>query len=69
MDPDGGNLSRLTNASGVNRYPAWTPDGKRIAFTSNRDGTDEVHIMNVDGSGVTRLTKSAAPAALDSWRR
>ena len=40
-----------------NAFSAWSPDGTRIAFTSNRDGDFEVYTMNAaDGSDVRRLT-------------
>ncbi|MDF2771006.1 MAG: TolB protein, partial [Geminicoccaceae bacterium] len=51
------------------RFPTWAPDGNRIAFTSDRDGDDEVYVMNVDDTGHVRLTQSAALDVLDSWRR
>src|SRR6266513_1051978 len=35
---------------------AWSPDGTRIAFASNRNGGDEVFVMNADGSVITQLT-------------
>lgn len=41
-----------------NSQPTWSPDGKRIAFISSRDGGEEVYIMNSDGSGQTRLTNN-----------
>ena len=40
--------------------PAWSPDGARIAFYSERDGNAEIYVMNADGSGVTRLTNSSS---------
>jgi len=51
---------RLTNSSGVNLSPSWSPDGKMIAFTSYRDGNNEIYIMDEDGSGQTRLTNNQA---------
>ena len=36
-------------------YIAWSPDGSRIAFSSDRDGNDEVYVMNADGSGLRPL--------------
>ena len=39
-----------------NWHPAWSPDGSRIVFHSDRDGDDEIYLMNADGSGQTRLT-------------
>ncbi len=46
--------------------PAWSPDGKRIAFYSERDGNGEIYVMSAEGSGVTRLTNSNATAASTS---
>ena len=40
--------------------PAWSPDGKKIVFTSNRDGNSEIYVMNADGSGQTNLTRNGA---------
>ena len=50
--------SQLTaNAStGNNMFPQWSHDGKRIAFTSDRDGDPEIYVMNADGSSPRRLT-------------
>src|SRR5256884_347063 len=58
MNPDGSDVTRVTNNPGGNVDPVWAPDGKRIAFASFRTGRSEVFAINVDGSGVTRLTHS-----------
>ena len=39
----------------------------RIAFTSNRDGNDEIYVMNADGTGVTRLTDNPASDQQPAW--
>src|SRR5256886_2177835 len=36
--------------------PAFSPDGSRIAFVTQRDGNPEIYVMNADGTGVTRVT-------------
>ncbi len=36
--------------------PAWSPDGRKIAFVSDRDGNSGIYLMNTDGSGQRRLT-------------
>ena len=47
-------LQRLLALGGADEEPAWSPDGEKIAFASERD--EEIYAMNVDGSGRTRLT-------------
>ena len=47
--------------------PAWSPDSKRLAFYSDRDGNAEIYVMNADGSAVTRLTTNAADEGYPSW--
>ena len=51
MNPDGTGQTRLTTNPGVDRDPAWSPDGQRIAFIRGI----EVWVMNADGSGQTSL--------------
>jgi Tol biopolymer transport system component len=60
---------RLTFTKGSDRVlgddsmPDFSPDGRRIAFTSNRDQQGEIYVMNPDGSGQQRLTRRAG----DDW--
>ena len=61
MDSDGGNQVRLTNHPADDSHPSWAPDGRRIAFVSNRDkGYDHIYVMDSDGRHSTRLTKVGA---------
>jgi serine/threonine-protein kinase len=54
-----GTLTPLTPADGQTNFPVWTPDGSRLAFSSNRDGVLNMFWMPVDGSGpAERLTTS-----------
>jgi len=55
-NPDGSNISRLTNNAAMDEEPAWSPDGSHIAFISGRTGHFEIYIMNADGSNVVRRT-------------
>jgi len=60
MNPDGSNPTRLTKDSSDNSVRGWSPDGKQIAFTSNRDGNNEIYVMNADASRQTHLTDNLA---------
>jgi Tol biopolymer transport system component len=59
MNADCSGLRQVTHGPGEDSGPRWSPDGKKIAFTSNRTGQAEVYLMNVDGSQQTRLTTSS----------
>ena len=61
-------LQRLTNDPGMNRGPVWTPDGKRVAFTAERDGVESVYWQAFDGSGVMeRVSQRHANNVADSF--
>ena len=59
MDADGRNKKRLTWVEGSDFWPAWSPDGERIAFVSERDGDMEIYVMDADGRNEKRLTYGA----------
>jgi TolB protein len=68
MNADGTNLLRLTNDPGSDYAPNWSPDGGRIAFASTRSGgVPHIHVMNADGSGVTKLTAGTPTGVSFSW--
>lgn len=56
VNSDGTNESLIPGQSGSNNDPEWSPDGKRIAFVSTRDGSAQIYLMGADGDGVIRLT-------------
>jgi TolB protein len=62
MRPDGSRVRQLTfNDGPEDRAPAWSPDGRRIAFHSNRDAPyGEIYTMRADGSQQVNRTKHPA---------
>jgi len=61
-------LTRLTFEGDLNLLGAWTPDGKRIAFQSNKEGTPNVFWQLADGNGgMERLTTGEYRQSPNSW--
>ncbi|HUO66675.1 MAG TPA: hypothetical protein VMV37_04015 [Gammaproteobacteria bacterium] len=59
---------RVTQVTtGPDTFPAWSPNGDRIAFTSNRDGDYEIYTVKPGGGGLTRLTRSSGNDAHPAW--
>ena len=54
--PDGSDLERLTSTRGYDAEATYSPDGRKIVFTSVRDGDLDIYSMNSDGSDQRRLT-------------
>ncbi len=51
-----GSSKRLTDHIGFEAFPKFSPDGSKIAFSAEYNGSRQVYVMNVDGSGLTQLT-------------
>src|SRR5262249_54564015 len=60
-------LAAQTAPPAHNLYPRWSPDGKRLVFSSTRDGNEEIYVMNADGSGQTRLTRNLQSDRQPAW--
>lgn len=56
----GGHATRLTSLPGIESDPVWSPDGKSIAFASDRNGGSDIYIMDADGGSARRLTSNSA---------
>jgi TolB protein len=69
---DGGTVTRLTDRAGPDVDPAWSPDGKQVAFVSGRDAdgvedTSDLYAVTLDGLQVTRLTAEGTRVGEPSW--
>jgi tricorn protease len=56
VSAQGGKAERLTNHVAYEREPVWSPDGRWLAFTSNRDGNNDVFVIPAGGGVPTQLT-------------
>jgi len=60
MNADGSGQRQITQLGGANFGPSWTPDGKRLIFSSNytqpRSGNFDLYLINLDGTGLERVT-------------
>jgi Tol biopolymer transport system component len=73
---DGTGERRLTSPAGASagavtenfaRHPEWSPDGRLIAFDSDRDGNGEFYVIRPDGTGLRRITESSANESHPLW--
>ena len=61
------NLFRLTDGTSEDGWPTWSPDGRRVAFQSDRTGNWDIWVMNTDGSGLTQLTNHPEDDEHPDW--
>jgi hypothetical protein len=66
---DGGGLEQLTRGEQVAIMPAWSPDGRRIAYAASplTGGSFDVWTLDLDTGRTTRVTRSAAEEVLPTW--
>lgn len=63
----GGMATRFSSHPAEESTPHFSPDGKRLAFTSNRTGTSQVFVAPIDGGTPTQVTFHAAGSRLEGW--
>lgn len=67
INADGtGGLVNLTQGGG-GTDPSWSPDGRRIAFASQREGSYDIYTMTTDGGEVKQLTTAATQESEPAW--
>jgi len=64
---EGGDGTQLTDDPAKDFMPAWSPDGKTIAFVSDRGGLQYIYLMDADGGNPRRLTTNEFPELAPAW--
>lgn len=71
VDADGGEAKRLTESKADDSSPTWSPDGKSIAFVSDRSNPEghenEIYVIDADGSRLERITNNAVWDLEPDW--
>lgn len=67
LDPESGNIEKLTSGSAVDYLPVWHPDGKKISYTSHEGGTPNMATVDVDTKEIYRNTDVAEAVWLSQW--
>ena len=75
VNADGSGFVKITNNRSIDVNPAWSPDGRKIAFMrhtvpeniDNGDGQEDIYVMNPDGTGQEKLTDSIADDTHPTW--
>jgi Tol biopolymer transport system component len=71
IDAAGGRPRKIPGTQPGDGDPAWSPNGKRLAFDRRQAGEDnrDIYVMNVDGSDVRQLTTAPSDDAWPEWAR
>ncbi len=67
MRDDGSDPMQVSEGTSEDTLPAWSPDGKRIAFVSNRSGNRDIWVMNADGTRLENITRTGADEWTPAW--
>ena len=67
MNPDGSDRFNLTRHDAEDSEPTWSPSGRHILFSSDRDGDNDLYRMNADGTNVRRIFKKWAKRSNPAW--
>lgn len=66
---NGGTASLLISHPATESRPIYSPDGKRLAFVSNRTGGGDIYVLNLETNDLSRITFDDALDSLDAWSR
>lgn len=67
LNPDGTGRVNLTRHNAKDSEPTWSPSGRHILFTSDREGRNDIYRMNADGTNVRRIFKKWEHRSNPAW--
>ena len=67
MSISGGKASAVTKGTSWNMYPRYSPDGKKLMFTSDRSGSDDLWVYDLNSAEMTNVTKMELPVHQGTW--
>jgi TolB protein len=67
MNADGSEAVNVSRSGYFDGWPAWSPDGRRVAFSSNRSDVYQIYVMDADGSNVARVVESPYTDMRPQW--
>src|SRR2546426_9226563 len=67
ISPDGQQGRQLTTGSSNDESPAWSADGRHVAFSSTRNARRDIYMINTDGTGLERLTTGGTSNEDPAW--
>jgi TolB protein len=69
VDPDAGEMTNLSRSPGTeDRYPCWSPDGRRVAFTRDHGEFKDLLVMNADGTNQQVIVTGPFTCYMPSWQ-
>lgn len=68
VSSNGGQARQLTTNTAFDTKPVWSPDGSKIAFQSNREGSMDIYTMPATGGTPKRLTTNSGNEAIRAWK-
>jgi hypothetical protein len=68
INADGSGETALTSNSAADVNPAWSPDGTKITFASDRDGDNDIYTMDTDGSDAAQVTNARYDDLDPDWQ-
>ncbi|HSR52119.1 MAG TPA: amidohydrolase family protein [Acidobacteriota bacterium] len=66
---EGGTAEALTNGRSWNLFPRFSPDGRRLAFTSDRGGSEDIWVMDLSDGSLENVSQMSLPVFQSTWSR